>query len=180
MDAILVGIGTALADDPLLTARPAGSRIATRIVIDSNARLPLDSQLVKTVAQAPVVVITTPQAASDRIEKLRAAGVETLVIDSDADAHPSLALVAKELGRRCYTNVLVEGGSAILGGFFDIGLIDEIHAFIAPKLVGGLAARTPLAGVGLDFVPVEASLDAPTVQLLDGDVYLHGRIRREA
>ncbi len=179
MDAVLVGIGTALADDPLLTPRPAGLRVATRIVIDSNARLPVESQLARTVSQAPVLVITTPHAPKDRCDLLRQAGVEILVIEADAAGHPSLEAVASELGRRRLTNVLVEGGSGMLGAFFDAGLIDEVHAFIAPKLVGGATALTPLSGRGLDFVPQAASLDAPSVELLEGDIYLHGPLRRD-
>ena len=74
MDAILVGIGTAIADDPLLTARPAGSRVATRIVIDSRLRIPPDSQLVRTVSQSPVLLITTPQASTQRCDSTASSG----------------------------------------------------------------------------------------------------------
>jgi len=176
MDAILVGIGTVLADDPMLTARPAGPRTALRIVVDSSARLPLASQLVQTAAQVPVLVIVTPAAPSERCEAMRAAGVEVVVIESDLDGHPALERVAEELGRRWLTNVLVEGGSGILGTFFDQKLIDEVHVFIAPKLVGGCGAMTPISGRGLDSIPGKPSLDNPMIEILDHDLYVHGHV----
>ena len=174
VDGILIGIGTALADDPLLTARPTASRLATRIVMDSLARLPVDSQLVRTASKIPVLVVATPEAPPDRCDFLRAAGVEVQIVNSDSEGHPDLAGVAHELGIRRMTNVLVEGGSQLLGAFFDAHLIDEIHAFIAPKLVGGAMAPTPFAGRGLDAIPDRPSLHEPEIELLDGDLYLHG------
>jgi len=180
MDAILVGIGTALADDPLLTARPAGPRIATRIVIDSKLRLPVDTQLVKTVSQAPVLVVTTNSAPSDRIDCLRAAGVEVLAIESDQTGRPSLLVLAHELGRRRLTNVLIEGGSEIAGAFFDAGLVNEVHTFIAPKLLGGRSALSPIAGMGLEAVPDLGSIDHPEIDILEGDVYIHGPVNKRS
>lgn len=179
MDAILVGIGTVLADDPLLTARPPGPRLATRIVLDSHASISTDSQLVRTAAQSPVLIITTSQAPVPQCEKLRAAGVEVLNIECDSAGHPTLSLVAEILGQRQISNVLLEGGSRILGAFFDAQLIDEVHAFIAPKIVGGSTAASPLAGRGLDLIPTEMSLDHPIIESLDGDIYLQGQIRRK-
>lgn len=179
MDAILIGIGTAIADDPLLTARPAGPRIALRIVVDSLARLPLTSQLVQTIAQGPVTVFTTAKAPSARRESLSSAGVEVIVMDADQEGHPSLNLVAKELGRRRLTNVLVEGGGEMLGAFFDQQLIDEVHAFIAPKLIGGSTAVSPVSGLGIDSISARPSLDEPAIEILDRDVYVHGHVCRE-
>ncbi len=178
MDAILVGIGTAIADDPALTARPAGPRIATRIVVDSLARLPIESQLVQTVSEAPVLVFTTEAAPVDRCLRLRNAGVEVLTIDSDCDRKPDLNRVAQELGCRRFTNVLVEGGGQMLGAFFDKSLIDEVHTFIAPILIGGFDAPSPLAGLGLELMADCSRIDQPVVEMLDGDLYIHGPLRR--
>lgn len=178
MDAVLVGIGTVLADDPLLTARPAGPRLATRIVLDSNARTPIHSQLIRTCRQSPVLIIATPIAPQDRCEALQAAGAEVMLVAADGNGRPDLKLVAAALGERRLTNILIEGGGQILGACFDTGLIDEVHVFIAPKVVGGLAAQGPVAGRGLDSIPPQPSLDEPTIELLDGDVYVHGPIRR--
>ena len=176
MDGILVGIGTALADNPALTARPKGSRIATRIVIDSYARLPVESQLAQTVSEAPVLVLTSANAPSDRCSRLREAGVEVLMIESDSNGRPDLNAVSREFGRRRFTNVLVEGGGQMLGAFFDNRLIAEVHTFIASKVIGGSDAHSPLAGRGLDSMTDCPSIDQPVVEMLGSDIYLHGQM----
>ncbi len=178
MDGILIGIGTALTDDPLLTARPAGPRFATRILVDSSARLPLESQLVRTCHESPVLVITTAAAPREQQLMLEQAGVEVVQIDADAAGHPDLRLLAAELGRRKMTNVLLEGGGTLLGSFFDACLVDEVHAFIAPKIVGGARAKSPVLGQGLETIPAVASLEDPEIEVLDGDLYLHGPVRK--
>ena len=178
MDGILVGIGTALADDPLLTARPVGPRTATRIVIDSKARLPINSKIVNTVHEAPVLVLTSELAPEDKCMDLRNSGVEVLMLASDSAGHPSAIAVATELGRRRMTNVLIEGGGRLLGSFFDARLIDEVHVFIAPKLVGGAHAVTPISGHGRDSIPEVASLDATSIELHDDDVYVRGSVKK--
>ncbi len=128
-DAIAVGIGTALADDPLLTARIEGARQPLRIVFDSRARLPLDSQLVKTLGQAPVLVVAAPDAPSDRISALEAAGAEVIRaagIDS----------TLRELGARNVTSLFLEGGRTLASSFLSADQIDESRTFIAPMLLG--------------------------------------------
>ncbi|SFJ00791.1 bifunctional diaminohydroxyphosphoribosylaminopyrimidine deaminase/5-amino-6-(5-phosphoribosylamino)uracil reductase RibD [Planctomicrobium piriforme] len=179
MDAILVGIGTALADDPLLTPRPAGLRSALRIVLDPNARLPLDSQLVWTAGECPVLVVVSDVAEDERLDALRNQGVEVLVSATSADgAGFEIAPILQALGQRRLTNLLVEGGSRVLGAFQDEGLIDEVHCFIAPKLVGGQNAISPIGGRGAAEMPELTSLIEPAIQVLDGDVYVRGMIRR--
>lgn len=176
MDAIVVGIGTALADDPQLTARPAGVRVATRVVIDSQARLPLSSQLVQTAADIPVICVTSTAASAERMECLRAAGVEVLQCAPDETGRPLVGEWLTELGQRKMTHVLVEGGGTLIGSLFDAQAIDEVHAFIAPKLLGGAQATTAIQGLGLESVP-EAGLRVLETQVLDGDIYVHGRTR---
>ncbi len=181
MDAILVGIGTALADDPQLTARPPGSRLATRIVVDAHARLPLESQLVQTADEHPVLVAASTLASKDRIAKLQAAGVEVLTLPPAAEStaetpEVSLREIMQELGRRQMTNVLVEGGGKILGRCFDEDLIDECHVFVAPKLLGGANAVTPFAGFGLETVSQTPQLHEHVIRPLGSDVYIRGRV----
>ena len=182
MDAIVIGIGTALADDPLLTARPAGARVATRIVFDTQARLPADSQLVRTAGEAPLLIVAGRRAPRERIEQLRGKGVEVVELPEASspagEGRPDAGALLSELGRRRMTNVLVEGGSALLGAFFDRQLIDEVHVFIAPKLLGGTGAKSPLAGAGRAAPPSLPDLESPAIEILDGDLYIHGRLRR--
>ena len=176
MDGILVGIGTVLADDPLLTARPTGPRLATRIVLDSQARLPLTSQLVRTARQTPVLVFVTPTAPVERIAALQSAGVEVISVSADVRQRPDLSECLRALGRRRLTNVLVEGGSAVLGEFFDRQLIDELQIFIAPLLIGGQGASSPLGGRGLASPEFATRLLDLQVADIEGDIHLRGRL----
>jgi diaminohydroxyphosphoribosylaminopyrimidine deaminase/5-amino-6-(5-phosphoribosylamino)uracil reductase len=153
-DAIAVGIGTVLADDPLLTARPTPSgapfgpcryirrtgrnvRQPMRVVFDRQARLPLDSQLLKTVDQAPVLVVVSPDADSGRAAALRDAGAETLVADG-------IPAALSELGRRGITSLFLEGGKTLAAAFADAGEIDEARVFVAPLLLGGSRRIEPV------------------------------------
>ncbi len=141
-DAIAVGIGTVLADDPLLTARLGDARQPTRVVFDSNARLPLDSQLLATLDEAPLTVVHGPEADHRRLEELLAAGAETIAVGAATPAervHPALA----ELGRRGLTSLLLEGGATLAGAFAAAEQIDEARVFVAPILLGGPAADLP-------------------------------------
>ncbi len=177
MDAIIVGIGTVLADDPLLTARPPGPRQAVRIVLDHQGRLPLQSRLVQTASDVPVLVVLSEQADSSAETALKACGIETIRIRSVPDqAESDLEQLLRELARRDMTNVLVEGGSGVLGSFFDAGFIDEYHVFIAPKVVGGKGAMSPIAGVGREQIPEHAY--ASSACILESDVYLRCWTRR--
>jgi diaminohydroxyphosphoribosylaminopyrimidine deaminase / 5-amino-6-(5-phosphoribosylamino)uracil reductase len=137
VDAIVVGVGTALVDDPLLTARPRGRRVAARVVLDSEARLPVASKLVATAAEAPLIVATSASAPRENIERLKEYCAEVIVCGKE---RVDVKALAEELGRRQMTNVLVEGGASVLGSFFGAQLVDEAMVFVAPKLVG--------AGVG--------------------------------
>jgi len=163
MDAIVVGIGTVLADDPLLTVRPPGQRTPVRVVLDHRGRTPPTSQLAKTARQTPTWIVT----AGEPAPQLAALGCEILT-------YPDLAALLDEMGRRRMTNVLVEGGSGVLGSFFDAGEIDEVHAFVAPRLVGGTQGRTPIGGRGVENIAAGLPLVAWSVEIIDGDVYLHG------
>ncbi len=184
MDAILVGRGTIAADDPLLTARPAGPRIAMRVVFDSRARLAVNSRLVQTIDQAPLLIVTGPQAESENIERLRAQGAEVFQSSPEQSEacgiRPSPQAVLAELGRRQMTNVLFEGGSELLGAVFDLQLVDEVHVFAAPKLLGGVVAKPPVGGMGRAAPSELADLADPEIELLDGDVYIHGPLRTSA
>jgi diaminohydroxyphosphoribosylaminopyrimidine deaminase/5-amino-6-(5-phosphoribosylamino)uracil reductase len=177
VDAIMIGRGTAAADDPLLTARPAGPRIATRIVLDSQASLSPESQLVRTARDAPVLVAMAETAPPRNRDALTAAGCEVLVCPG-SDASQRLEWLLSELGRRRMTNVLAEGGGKLLGSLFDLREIDEVHAFIAPKIAGGAEAPTPVGGKGIDLISRAIALASPTLEPSGSDIYIRGRVRR--
>jgi diaminohydroxyphosphoribosylaminopyrimidine deaminase/5-amino-6-(5-phosphoribosylamino)uracil reductase len=179
-DAVAVGIGTALADDPLLTARdldePAGRQPA-RVVFDSTARLPLDSKLVGSIAEAPLHVVTGPDAPADRVEALRQAGADVipggLTRKGQVDVGPALA----ELGRRGITSVLLEGGPTLAGAFVDAGEIDELRLFVAPVLIGGAEASPIVAGLGSERVELAERALALSAEPSGEDVLITARMR---
>ncbi len=184
VDAIIVGRGTAELDDPLLMARLKGPRVATRIVVDGKASLSPESQLVRTVGEAPVLIAVGSDAPQDKIEQLSATGCEVLVCrrmqeqKDGLDRSVSIEALLNELGRRRMTNVLVEGGGRLLGSLFDLSAIDEVHVFIAPKLVGGRKAPTALAGSGIEKIAAALPVADMAVRHIGDDLYLSGRLAR--
>jgi diaminohydroxyphosphoribosylaminopyrimidine deaminase/5-amino-6-(5-phosphoribosylamino)uracil reductase len=177
VDAVLVGRATALHDDPQLTARPPGPRTAARIVLDTRAALPPTSRLAATAREIPVLVAVGSEAPEENRRPLLDAGCEILVCEGDTPGM-RLGALLDELGRRRMTNVLVEGGGQVLGSLLDLGQINEVHAFIAPKIVGGRNAPGPVAGEGLAELASACSLDDVLVETLDGDTYVHGRVKQ--
>lgn len=167
MDAIIVGSGTVRADDPLLTARPPGPRTATRVVLEGRTGIPPDCQLVRTAREAPVLVVQS------RKRHVELPGVEVIELPTEAEG-VSVEALLDELGRRRMTNVLVEGGSAVLGSFLAASEIDEVHVFIAPKLAGGAAAKSPFGGAGVERLADALRLLRWTVEQIEGDICIHG------
>jgi len=143
-DAIAVGIGTVLADDPLLTARLPGARQPVRVVFDSRARLPLDSQLLATLEASPVLVVTAPEADPARTAALRDAGAEVLVAGGATSAD-RISSALSELGRRGITSLFLEGGQTLASAFSDADQLDESRIFVASRAVTGPARRSALA-----------------------------------
>ena len=174
VDAIVVGRETAARDDPLLTARPPGPRTAVRIVLDTHASLASESQLVRTAREVPVLVAVGEESSPAERSRLRDAGCEVFVCGGETHAARLDALLA-ELGRRRWTNVLVEGGSRVLGSLLDARAIDEVHVFLAPRLLGGAAAPTAIAGEGIGELSAAVQLESPEVRQVDGDTYITAR-----
>jgi len=156
VDAVVVGIGTALADDPQLTARPEGelAELSTqprRVVFDTLARLPVNSQLVQAADEIPLTVVVSRAAARSDTDALEAAGAQVLVATGENEpARVRSAL--EQLGTMGVASVLLEGGPHLAGAFLDAGEIDELRLFLAPLLLGGSAARDPLEGMGVERI----------------------------
>jgi diaminohydroxyphosphoribosylaminopyrimidine deaminase/5-amino-6-(5-phosphoribosylamino)uracil reductase len=176
-DAVAVGIGTALADDPLLTARLEGAASQpTRIVFDSQARLPIDSALVSSVDEAPLIVVCAPEAASARRDALERAGAEVVVAPGRSPG-ARLEAALDELGRRQIQDLFVEGGPTLAGALFDAGEIDEVRLFLAPVLVGSAQARAVLEGEGVARIaegvhPLDTSFES-----IGEDLLVRARLR---
>lgn len=157
-DAVAIGIGTALADDPLLTARHgAGPRQPARVVFDSDARLPPGSQLLATIERSPVLVVTAPAADGPRLRALRDAGAEILVASGETEADRVTTALA-DLGRRGFTSVFLEGGQRLASAFLAADQIDEARIFVAPVLLGGSARADVAAPARLRALESHAEL----------------------
>jgi diaminohydroxyphosphoribosylaminopyrimidine deaminase / 5-amino-6-(5-phosphoribosylamino)uracil reductase len=177
VDAIMIGRQTARMDNPLLTARPPGPRTALRVVVDTRASLASTSQLVGTAGEAPLLVAVGDASPPSERRRLEQAGCEVFVCRSDSHAGRLDQLLA-ELGRRQMTNVLVEGGGHLLGALFDMAAIDEVHVYVAPKVLGGEIARSPVEGEGVAEIARAFELDYPQWQQVGDDLYVSGRIQR--
>jgi len=177
MDAVIIGIGTAIADDPVLTTRlqsgASPARIATRIVMDRNCRLSLESQLVQSVHAGPVIVATGDRVNQERVCAFVEAGCEVLLIPENMLSR-SLVYVLEELGKRRFTNILLEGGGTLLGHAFESELVDQVHCFIAPKIVGGEHAVRPVAGTGKSLMRNALQLNGITVEMLGDNLHIQG------
>jgi diaminohydroxyphosphoribosylaminopyrimidine deaminase/5-amino-6-(5-phosphoribosylamino)uracil reductase len=186
VDGIAVGIGTVLADDPLLTARmpspdtaggpPPAGRQPVRIVLDARARLPLASRLVRTARETPVIVATGPHPPRDRVAALEAAGCEVLILP-EHDPAARMAAVCAALGRRRCTNLLVEGGSGVFRSLFAAGLADELWAFIAARVIG-TGAHDGVDRLPPPHMPAPPAFDVEAVAWPGGDLFVRGVVRR--
>jgi diaminohydroxyphosphoribosylaminopyrimidine deaminase / 5-amino-6-(5-phosphoribosylamino)uracil reductase len=175
-DAVAVGIGTVLADDPLLTAREVDApRQPVRIVFDSHARLPTDSRLVRTIEEAPLVVVSSDEAPGDRRAALREAGADVLSYPGDGQARIASAL--DELGRRRLSSLLLEGGAGLAGSFLDAGEVDELRLFIAPIVLGGSGSRPLAGGRGADSLAEAQRALAVESEPSGDDLLIRARLR---
>lgn len=167
-DAILVGAGTVLADNPMLTDRSGNARRRplVRIILDENLCLAPASQLARTTREAPVIVIASKSAAaSTAATELAAQGVEIL---ADESGGRDLRAVLKELAARSLQSLLIEGGASVAGAFIDQKLVNKASFFIAPLIIGGTAAPTAIGGQGAEKIN-----DA--INLRDVEIKHHGR-----
>ena len=154
---IMAGIGTVLADDPMLNCRIEGGRDPIRIIADSHLRIPMDSQLVRTAGQQPLIVACLPDADEEKaaqlqekgVEVLRVPGVTTADITEEQKEVISLPVLMKELGARKIDGILLEGGGQLNESALQAGIVQRVYCYIAPKIFGGAQAKTPVEGQGL-------------------------------
>jgi diaminohydroxyphosphoribosylaminopyrimidine deaminase/5-amino-6-(5-phosphoribosylamino)uracil reductase len=165
-DAILIGAGTAMADDPLLIdrSRLPRRRPLVRVVLDDAICLSPNSQLATTTSQAPVIVFGNAEA-----KELRAQGVEIV-----SSKRRELRAVLQELGNRSLQSVLVEGGGTIAGEFIDAGLVNKVTFFIAPKIIGGSDAPSAVCGQGVEMMSDALELERPTIVRRGNDIEVTG------
>lgn len=197
VSAIMVGIGTVLADDPMLNCRldePDVKRDGTpfessvdpiRVICDSRLRLPLDSQIVKTAGQIRTIAACVEGAAEkpdDIAEKkaaLEKAGVEVIEIPADTDGHVSISMLMKTLGELKIDSVLLEGGGEMNFSALNSGVVDKVQVYIAPKIIGGAGAKSPVGGMGIPKMADCIKLGRPAISVLGEDLLLEYRFVNE-
>ncbi|MEA2270785.1 MAG: diaminohydroxyphosphoribosylaminopyrimidine deaminase [Solirubrobacteraceae bacterium] len=179
LDAVAVGIGTALADDPQLTARIDGvHQQPRRVLFDSTARLRLDAKLVQEVREVPLVVVVSRAAPRGATDALENAGAEVIVATGENEpARVRSALDQLGALDPPVTSMLLEGGPHLAGSFLDAGEVDEVRLFIAPLLLGGRMARDPLEGEGVERVADALRALTLTCEPSAEDVLLTARIK---
>jgi diaminohydroxyphosphoribosylaminopyrimidine deaminase/5-amino-6-(5-phosphoribosylamino)uracil reductase len=176
-DAVAVGIGTALMDDPRLTARIEGvARQPRHVVFDSEARLPLDSRLVQGVAEVPLIVVCSRAAARTSVQALEAAGVDVIVATGENEA-ARVEHALDELGAREIQSLLLEGGPHLVGAFLEAGEIDEARIFIAPVMIGGAKAKTAVEGIGVGDIAAGSRALAMETERIEDDVLIVARFK---
>ncbi len=178
VDAILVGTGTLLRDDPVLLPRPPRGRAPMRLILDRRGTAPLDLRIFAPAAQSeagPRLYVTSRRAGPRRLEVLARRGIDTLILP-ERRGRLDLAALLDCLGKRGVSQLLVEGGEKLHGGFLDARLAQEVVAFIAPRLLGGKEAPGPIGGRGLGRLVEAFSLAAVRWRRLGGDLCLEARL----
>ena len=175
--AIMVGSGTAIADDPSLTARrDAPSNQPLRVVVDGNLRVPADCRLVRTAHETPTLFATALPAEDPKALELASYGVDVISI-GNATGKVDLPKLMDALGERGIDSLLVEGGGGLHEAMFRSGLVNEVVVYLAPKVIGGAEAKTPVEGPGFDMMADAIALGSPTVERLGNDLKLTYHVR---
>lgn len=177
-DAVLVGVGTVLADDPRLTVRHVRGTDPLRAVADRDLRTPPDAALLRAGSAAPTLLFHGPRAAASRKRALRDAGAELVQVPARRGGGVDLGAVLRELGERDVVRLLVEGGAALHGALLDQGLADRAAVFVAPRILGDSQAVPLAAGRGADTIREAWSLRSAHVSRLGADVLISGDLVR--
>src|SRR4030042_1316122 len=172
VDGVVVGIGTVLKDDPMLTARIRGGRNPYRIVFDSRLRIPENAKVVD-LSPSKKIIATTEMATREKIERLRKKGVRVLISDSKSGKVDLKSSLLK-LGELGLMSLLVEGGSQINGSFLDQGLIDKIFLFLSPKLIGDPLAPGIFSGEGVLHLRETFSVTEIRTRRMGEDILIEG------
>jgi len=175
-DAVAVGIGTAVADDPRLTVRDAPGDSPLRVVFDTNLRLTLESRLATTAREIPTLVLCGPEAPAEQEEELVSRNVEVVRIPLSTEGRLDVVTALRFLAQRGIVSMLVEGGAELAGSFLAGQLADELHAFIAPILLGPRGRPGAVDWAGPDTPQQAPRISSPAWELVGEDAYVHGPI----
>ncbi|WP_422485443.1 bifunctional diaminohydroxyphosphoribosylaminopyrimidine deaminase/5-amino-6-(5-phosphoribosylamino)uracil reductase RibD [Gudongella sp. DL1XJH-153] len=172
---ILVGVGTAIADDPMLTTRLEGQETKNpiRIIVDSKGKLPINSKIVETSGEVRTILVTTDLSPKDKLEALADKGLE-IMKSPVKEGRVDIPLTLSRLGEMGIDSILVEGGSTIGYSFLEEGMIDKVLFFIAPKLIGGDESKTPLGGKGINLMKDAINLENIEIRMFGEDILVTG------
>lgn len=177
-DGIMVGINTVIEDNPMLTARVDGGKNPIRIVVDSSLKIDINANVVQD-KSAKTIVATTDKADKDKILKLQAQDVDVIVVDKDENDKVDIEKLLDILGQQNICSILVEGGATLSGSFVAKKLVDKVYFFIAPKIVGGKKAKTPVAGTGILNLQEALALKDIQIEKLEEDILIIGRVDKD-
>lgn len=173
--AIMVGVGTVLADDPLLTCRIPNGRNPIRIICDTHLRTPPQAKVVKTIAEAPTILATCCE--SPKVQRVfLESGCEVITVSKTCDGHLDLQELMLELGRRKIDSILLEGGGTLNWSALKSGIVHRVQAYLAPKLFGGATAKSPVSGEGVHSPNEAYRLTRPTIRQLGDDILLESEV----
>lgn len=177
-DGIMVGINTVIEDNPMLTARVDGGKNPIRIVVDSSLRIDINANVVQD-KSAKTIIATTDKADKDKILKLQAQDVDVIVVDKDENDKVDIEKLLDILGQQNICSILVEGGATLSGSFVAKKLVDKVYFFIAPKIVGGKEAKTPVAGTGILNLQEALALKDIQIEKLEEDILIIGSVDKD-
>ena len=177
-DGIMVGINTVIEDNPMLTARVDGGKNPIRIVVDSSLKIDINANVVQD-KSAKTIIATTDKADKDKILKLQAQDIDVIVVDKDENDKVDIEKLLDILGQQNICSILVEGGATLSGSFVAKKLVDKVYFFIAPKIVGGKEAKTPVAGTGILNLQEALALKDIQIEKLDEDILIIGRVDKD-
>lgn len=171
---IVAGIGTVLADDPMLNCRMEGCRQPVRIIVDSAASMPVDSRIARTAGEFRTLLAHTDKAPDDKLEALRVLGVEPMYCAADSEGRVDIGDMIGKLGAAGLDSLLVEGGGELNWSMVNGGYADEFYVFTAPRIIGGSGAKGPVGGSGTALMQDAASMYVDSVERIGEDVLIHG------
>lgn len=177
-DGIMVGINTVIEDNPMLTARVDGGKNPIRIVVDSSLKIDINANVVQD-KSTKTIIATTDKANKDKILKLQAQDVDVIVVDKDENDKVDIEKLLDILGQQNICSILVEGGATLSGSFVAKKLVDKVYFFIAPKIVGGKEAKTPVAGTGILNLQEALALKDIQIEKLEEDILIIGRVDKD-
>lgn len=177
-DGIMVGINTVIEDNPMLTARVDGGKNPIRIVVDSSLKIDINANVVQD-KSAKTIIATTDKADKDKILKLQAQDVDVIVVDKDKNDKVDIEKLLDILRQQNICSILVEGGATLSGSFVAKKLVDKVYFFIAPKIIGGKEAKTPVAGTGILNLQEALTLKDIQIEKLEEDILIIGRVDKD-